>query len=107
MERIKVERGSGNVFTDLGFSPTEAQEALAKSALIALVGRIIAARGLTQAAAAKLCATDQPTLSKVLRGRMEHVTLDRLTGWLIALGRSVEIRVKPARTARGSLRVVA
>jgi hypothetical protein len=43
-----------------------------------------------------VCATrDQPTLSKVLRGRMESVTIDRLTAWLTALGRTVEIHVRP------------
>ena len=45
--------------------------------------------------------TDQPTLSKVLRGRMESVTIDRLTIWLMALGRTVEIHVRPYdRTAK-------
>ena len=36
---------------------------------------------------------------------MESVTIDRLTSWLTALGRSVEIRVKPfnARTKTGQL----
>ena len=52
-------------------------------------------RKLTQREAARLCGTDQPTLSKVLRGRMESVTIDRLTAWLTALGRTVEIRVRP------------
>jgi transcriptional regulator with XRE-family HTH domain len=52
-------------------------------------------RKLTQQEAARLCGTDQPTLSKVLRGRMETVTMDRPTGWLNALGRDVEIIVRP------------
>jgi hypothetical protein len=30
-----------------------------------------------------------------LRGRMESVTIDRLASWLMALGRTVEIRVHP------------
>ncbi|MSP02422.1 MAG: hypothetical protein EXR07_15435 [Acetobacteraceae bacterium] len=50
---------------------------------------------MTQQTAAALCETDQPTLSKVLRGRMESVTIDRLAAWLTALGRTVEIRVRP------------
>ncbi len=57
---------------------------------------IIAARDLTQKAAAKVCGTDQPTLSKVLHGRMESVTLGRLTSWLTHLGQDVEITVRPA-----------
>jgi predicted XRE-type DNA-binding protein len=57
---------------------------------------------------AELCGTDQPTLSKVFRGRMESVTIDRLAGWLTALGRDVEIVVKPTthRSRQGRLRVI-
>ncbi len=47
--------------------------------------------------AAALCGTDQPTLSKVLSGRMTSISMDQLTRWLNALGRSVEIKVKRAR----------
>jgi predicted XRE-type DNA-binding protein len=105
MTRHPVHRGSGNVFADLGFSPAEAAELNAKSALIDAIAETIARRKLTQQAAAKICGTDQPTLSKVLRGRMESVTIDRLAAWLTALGRTVEIRVHPykARSSNGRL----
>ena len=90
-------KGGTNIFSDLGFSPAEAEELLAKSVLIEAIADTIGRRELTQAQAAKLCSTDQPTLSKVLRGRMESVTIDRLAAWLTALGRNVEIRVRPYR----------
>jgi predicted XRE-type DNA-binding protein len=95
MDDISFETGSGNVFADLGFAPGEAAEPTVKSALITAIKDTIEGRKLTQQAAAKLCHTDQPTLSKVLRGRMESVTIDRLATWLTALGRTVEIRVRP------------
>ena len=95
MNNVPYEKGSGDIFLDLGFSPEEAEELTVKSALIGTISDTIKARKLTQKAAAELCATDQPTLSKVLRGRMESVTIDRLTAWLTALGRTVEIRVRP------------
>jgi len=85
--------GSANMFRDLGFDAAEAEEAMAKSELIAEIAATIRKRRLTQVEAARLIATDQPTLSKVLRGRMESVTIDRLAAWLTALGRTVEIRV--------------
>ncbi|MDX2221671.1 MAG: helix-turn-helix transcriptional regulator [Rhodospirillaceae bacterium] len=88
---------SGNVFKDMGFSDVEAAEAVAKSELISAMARTIRARKLTQAAAARLCRTDQPTLSKVLGGRMDSVTIDRLAHWLTALGRGIEIRVAPLK----------
>lgn len=95
MKEIAFHRSSGNVFADLGFTPAEVAELTAKSALIDAIGETIAMRKLTQAEAARLCGTDQPTLSKVLRGRMESVTIDRLAAWLMALGRTIEIRVRP------------
>jgi predicted XRE-type DNA-binding protein len=105
MEDIPAEKGSGDIFVDLGFSSGDAAELTVKSALIDAISDTIADRELTQQAAAKLCHTDQPTLSKVLRGRMESVTIDRLASWLIALGRTVEIRVRPydRRTETGRL----
>lgn len=95
MRKSAVHRSGGNVFRDMGFSEPEAAELTAKSLLIDAISDTIAQRKLTQKEAAKLCETDQPTLSKVLRGRMESVTIDRLAGWLTGLGRTVEIRVRP------------
>lgn len=83
------------MFADLGFSPAATAELTVKSTLISAIGDTIRERDLTQQQAAALCGTDQPTLSKVLRGRMESVTIDRLAAWLNALGRTVEIRVRP------------
>lgn len=91
----QFERSSGNVFLDIGFTSAEAAELQAKSTLIMAIDDTIARRKLTQLQAAKLCHTDQPTLSKILRGRVESVTIDRLAAWLAALGRTVEIRVRP------------
>jgi predicted XRE-type DNA-binding protein len=95
MAKIPAHRSSGNVFRDIGFSTAEAAELTAKSSLIDAISDTIGQRKLTQKEAAKLCDTDQPTLSKVLRGRMESVTIDRLAAWLTALGRTVEIHVRP------------
>lgn len=97
----------GNIFSDLGFDRAEAEELLAKSVLIEAIADTIRDRALSQTEAAKLCVTDQPTLSKVLRGRMESVTIDRLAGWLTALGRSVEIRVRPYDARKPVGRLVA
>jgi predicted XRE-type DNA-binding protein len=95
MKKIRHETSSGNVFADLGFSPAATAELTAKSRLISAIGDTIRERALTQQEAVALCGTDQPTLSKVLRGRMESVTIDRLAAWLNALGRTVEIHVRP------------
>ena len=88
-------KSGGNVFEDIGFTPARAAELTAKSMLISAIGETIAKLNLTQKEAARRCRTDQPTLSKILRGRMESVSIDRLTAWLTALGRTVEIHVRP------------
>ena len=108
MAKLPFEKSSGNVFADIGFTPAEAAELTAKSSMIIAIKDTIEQRKLTQQEAARLCGTDQPTLSKVFRGRMESVTIDRLASWLNALGRDVEIIVKssPRRRHRGRLRVI-
>src|SRR5260370_3076329 len=95
MIKTEVNRSRGNVFADRGFTRADAGELREKSSLITAIDETIKRRKLTQLEAARRCGTDQPTLSKVLRGRMESVTIDRLTAWLTALGRTVEIRVRP------------
>jgi predicted XRE-type DNA-binding protein len=109
MNEIPCEAGGNNVFADLGFPPALAAELTAKSNLIIAIKDAVRQRKLTQAAAAQLCGTDQPTLSKVFRGRMESVTIDRLANWLTSLGQDVEITVRPApgsRRHQGRLSVI-
>ncbi|MGH9378154.1 MAG: helix-turn-helix domain-containing protein [Terriglobia bacterium] len=92
-------KSGGNVFEDIGFTPAEAITLTAKSHLITAIKETIEERGLTQKQAAARCGTDQPTLSKVLRGRMESITIDRLTAWLTDLGGTVEINAHPYHTS--------
>jgi predicted XRE-type DNA-binding protein len=108
MAKIPFEKSSGDVFADIGFTPAEAADLTVKSTLIIAIKDAMQKHQLTQQEAARLCHTDQPTLSKVLRGRMESVTIDRLAHWLNALGRDVEITVRAVPRSRriGRLRVV-
>jgi predicted XRE-type DNA-binding protein len=62
--------------------------------LRAILVRVVAQRGLSQTRAAKLCTTDQPTLSKVLSGRSDSVSTDQLLRWLTHLGCGIEITVE-------------
>ncbi|MEI9989935.1 MAG: helix-turn-helix transcriptional regulator [Rhizomicrobium sp.] len=94
-KKIAAWPSSGDVFIDMGFTSAEAEELNAKGALIRAIDDTIRLRKLTQIEAARLCETDQPTLSKVLRGRVESITIDRLAYWLRALGRTVEIKIRP------------
>jgi predicted XRE-type DNA-binding protein len=103
---MKITKSSGNVFADLGLPAPE--ERLAKAKLAAEIARVIAARRLTQRAAAALMGVDQPKVSHLLHGRLAGFSTDRLLTWLTALGRDVDIIVRrPRRRRQGRLRVSA
>jgi predicted XRE-type DNA-binding protein len=92
---VSIEESSGNVFADLGLKNPE--ELLAKAELVQRIADIIAERKLTQVRAAKLLGIDQPKVSALLRGRLDGFSTDRLFRFLNALGRDVEIVIRPAR----------
>lgn len=95
VSETEFEVGSGNVFADLGLeSPGER---MAKARLAAEINAIIEERGWTQGEAAKRLDTHQPVISALRHGRLKSLTYDRLMNWLVMLGRTVEIRVRPAR----------
>ena len=86
------EVGSGNVYADLGF--VEAEEMAAKASLVREIRRTMDRRSLTQVQVSKLTGVDQPTLSKLLRGRLSNFSFDRLTEMLRDLGRNVVLLVE-------------
>lgn len=92
-EADPIDRGSGNVFADLGIPNPDL--ALAKAKLVQRLRDLVAERKLTQAKAAALLGLDQPKVSMLLRGRVEGYTIDRLIRLLSALGQRVEIIVRP------------
>jgi len=93
----RVEKGSGNVFADIG--TRDAEEMLAKAQLAARITTIIDDRGLSQTEAAKLLGVDQPKVSGLYRGRLREFSLERLMRFVTALHRDVRIVVdgKPRR----------
>ena len=105
-KEMKVERGSGNVFGDLG--RPEPDTHLLKAELVARIDEIIRERGLRQTDAAKLLGLSQPDVSRLLRGNFQDYPIERLLRLLTALGRDVQIVIRRARSRReGRLSVVA
>lgn len=96
---------SGNVFEDLGLAP--ATELQAKADLAYEISRTIEDRGLTQAEAAEILGVDQPKVSALVRGRLTGFSMERLYRFLIALGKEIEIVVRPRseKPTDSSLRV--
>ena len=88
-------KGSGNIFADLGLP--NAEEHQLKAALVVQLKRLIAERELSQVSAAKLVEMKQPDLSKLLRGQLKLVSVEKLLRMLTAFDQDVEITVKPHR----------
>lgn len=102
-EKIPVERGSGNVFEDLGLPNPE--ERLAKAQLSRLIAKEIERRGITQAQAAATLECAQPDVSNIVRGNVAKFSIERLARFLTMLGQNVEIHVSPAEEAEGRILV--
>ncbi|QIO61588.1 XRE family transcriptional regulator (plasmid) [Rhizobium leguminosarum bv. trifolii] len=89
----------------VGFAVTPANTL--RPILTAALAETLASQNLSQVDAARICATDQPTLSKVLRGRNVGVTVDKLLCWLAALGCDIEVHVnRPPALKLGDVRAV-
>ena len=94
-KKVKIERGSGNVFADLEYPDAEAH--LLKAELVTRIDQIIRQRGLKQVEAAKLLGLSQPDVSRLLRGSFREYSVERLLRLLTALGRNVEIVIREPR----------
>jgi len=104
---IEIIESSGNVFADLGLP--DADELLAKAELVRQISALIDERHLTQAQAAEILGTNQPTVSDLVRGRLGKFSMERLIVFLNRLDRDVDIVVRPKPTGsdRAHLRVAA
>lgn len=91
---IRIRRGSGNVFQDLGFPPAEAAHLLIRSDLMISLNQLLDERGLTQTRAAKLLGVTQPRISALRRGRVELFSIDTLVDMLARLDVTVTMRTR-------------
>jgi len=90
---VEFEVSSGNVFADLGVPHPE--EALLKADLALTISELIEQRGLTQNDAAALLGETQPHISQLMRGQLKGFSVERLIGFLVALGQDVEVSIRP------------
>ncbi len=105
-DNVKIERGSANVFADLGLPDPDTH--LLKAELVTRIDKIIRRRGLKQVEAAKLLGLSQPDVSRLLRGNFREYSMERLLRLLTALGRDVDIIIREPHSERqGRLRVEA
>ena len=95
--KLKVSRSSGNVFRDLGFTSEEAEHLKIRSDLMIQLQKLIAARGLRQAQAAKILGVTQPRVSDLLRGRIDLFSTDAIIDMLARLGVRVKVALVPTK----------
>lgn len=96
--KIKVETGSGNIFTDLGLPDAEAH--FLKAQIVSEIYRLTNERKLTRAQAGKRMGISQPEVSRMF-GNFREYSIDRLMGCLTSFDRDVEIVVKPHKKKAG------
>jgi predicted XRE-type DNA-binding protein len=96
VDRLKIVRGSGNVFLDIGFSPDEAQNLHLRSELMSKIEHFVRSSGLTQKECAVRMGVTQPRLSDLLKGKIDKFSLDALVNMLGHAGMRVRMSVKMA-----------
>jgi predicted XRE-type DNA-binding protein len=96
--KTTITKGSGDVFADLGFSPSEAHNLRLRSQMMTALRKSIEKQGLTQAEAAKRLKVTQPRISDLTCGKISRFSLDTLVNMLADDGLEVDLRIKqPAR----------
>ena len=88
-----VELSSGNVFADLNLPDPEERQLRVKLAV--RLNDLLAAEGLTQAAAAKRMGIAQPHVSELKHYKLGRFSSERLLHYITLLNRDVEIFIRP------------
>ncbi|MCI0413873.1 XRE family transcriptional regulator [bacterium] len=90
--RKKVTESSGNVFSDLGYSPEEAAILQMRADLMAKLRKFIKRKRLTQARAAEIFGVTQSRVSDLIRGKWERFSLEMLITLAIRAGMRVTVK---------------
>src|SRR5580704_17366812 len=96
---------SGNVFSDLGI--TNPEEKQTKVRLAVAINHIIQSRKLSQTAAAHRLNVNQPKVSALSNYQLDGFSVERLTNFVTALDRDVDIVIRPKSQKNGRIAVIA
>jgi predicted XRE-type DNA-binding protein len=86
-------RSSGNPFADLGMA--DADTRLAKAKLALQITAFMLEQNLTQEQVAEKLGVDQPQVSRITRGELKTISLEKLLALVNRLNMDVEINVMP------------
>ena len=82
---------TGNIFDDLGFDQTEAENLKIRASLMRAIENYISENKLTQATAARLMGVSQPRVSDLITGKIDKFTIDMLVNMLSRAHVSISI----------------
>lgn len=91
---LTFEKGSGNIFEDLGFPEEEAASMQARGQLAIEIRKIIEAEGWSQREAARKMGVAQPRIAEVMKMKIENFSIDTLIKYLGKLNRKVVLVVE-------------
>lgn len=94
--KLKITRGSGNVFRDIGFDNDEAENLKLRSELMMRIENFYENSGMTQAQAAKAVGLTTPRFNALLKGKITLFSLDALVNIATRAGLRVSLLVKKA-----------
>ncbi len=93
-KRLRMEKGSENVFLDIGFPPDQANNLLLRADMMIRIEDLVRRSGMTQQAAARMLGVTQSRLNQLLKHKIELFSLDALVNMLAKAGMRVELKVK-------------
>jgi predicted XRE-type DNA-binding protein len=104
IEGVEIQRGSGNVYADLGLP--DAEKLKIKTGLVVEIRKAMCVLELNQQTAAKRMGIPQPKVPGMLRGDFTNLSERKLMDCLNRFGYDIEIKVQPAAEQVGHLTLV-
>ncbi|MBW7836107.1 MAG: XRE family transcriptional regulator [Sphingomonadales bacterium] len=89
---MELERGSGNVYRDLGVPQAELRQA--KALLASNIIKLLDKKGLSVRQAEQLSGTPAADFSRIRQAKLERFTIERLMNILGSFGQVVELKIK-------------
>ena len=101
IEGVEIQRGSDNVFADLGLP--DAEKLKIKAGLVVEIRKAMRTLKLNQQSAAERMGISQSKVSGMMRGDFTNLSERKLMDCLNRLGYDIEIKVRPATKPTGHL----
>ncbi len=91
----------GNIFDALGFSASEASALKVKAEILSAILEHVRAKRYTQAQLVEILDEYQPSVSKLLKGRISQVSIEKLLRYADRLRLETTVAVRPRSGKRG------